>query len=145
MTDVIIPITMFGCVTAIIIFITARRHQERMELIKRGLNPIRIEPPKTGSYSLFFGLALVAVGLALIFGHFTGDNESETLLAGMIVLFGGISFITFWKLTAPDRERTIKAYELHMEREDRKEAEKAQTKIAETTAVTSQPEDASAE
>ncbi|MFC1509387.1 DUF6249 domain-containing protein [Candidatus Omnitrophota bacterium] len=120
----------FGSITAIVMFIISRQHTERLELIKRGMNPVKVAPPRTGSKSLFLGLVLVAIGLSLLISFVVNNKDSETLTGGLILLLGGVSFLAYWKMTAGDRERAVQAYEQHLENEKMK-AEQAKAAPAE--------------
>ena len=128
MIPIFINLIIFGSIAVIVIFVTSRNHAERMELIKRGMNPVRrVAPPRTGSKSLFLGLVLAAIGLSLLISCvFSNDFDNEKLTAGLMLLLGGASFLAYWKLTAGDRERAVKAYEQHLENEKMK-AEHANT------------------
>ena len=107
----LIPLAMFGAITAIIIYTSSRRHKERLELIRRGMTPV--SPPGSGGFALFLGLGGSAVGLALIVSAVLVARglDREMLTGGIITLFGGAAFLLYWKLTAGDREKAFKAYE----------------------------------
>ena len=120
MTEVLVPLTVFASITAIVIFIASRRHNERMEMIKRGINPVRLAPPKTGGKTLLFGLICIAVGLALLISVLStgfARTDHDTLSIALMFLLGGVSLLVYWKLTAGDRERALRAYERHLAEE----------------------------
>ena len=141
MVPIFINLIVFGFIATIVIFVTSRQHTERMELIKRGMNPVRVAPPRTISKSLFLGLAGVAIGLSLLISVFFNKShfDHDTLTAGLIVLFSGVSFLVYWKMTAGDRERAVRAYEQHLENEKIK-AEQTKTASAEQTGNPDQQE-----
>lgn len=101
-------VLIFGCITGIIIFITSRRHRERMELINKGKLPYVqkvTSPPKTGSASLFLGLLASGMGLAfLLSGLFIQSNDHDLMTAGLLFVFGGAAMLIYWRLTKADRE-----------------------------------------
>ena len=107
----LIPLFMFGCITAIFIYTSSRRHKERLELIRRGLNPV--SPPGKGGFPLFLGLGSSAIGLALITSAVlvARSLNRDMLTGGIITLFCGAAFLLYWKLTAGDREKAFRAYE----------------------------------
>ena len=103
------PVFLFGLVAGIIIFISSRRHRERMELIHQGkYNEIfgSVPVPKTGSKSLFLGLLSVGIGISLFLtAVVVGGHDVEVLYSfGFVTLFGGAAMLLYWKLTAEDRK-----------------------------------------
>ena len=120
MEGVLVPFIIFASITAIVIFIASRRHNERMEMIKHGMNPVRLAPPRTGGKTLLFGLICIAIGLALLISVLSmgfSRSEHDTLLIALMFLLGGVSLLVYWKLTAGDRERALRAYERHLAEE----------------------------
>ena len=107
MGEVLIPITLFGCITGIIVFIAARRHKERLELIKQGKFPDMHAPTpqKTGSKSLFLGLFAFGAGIALLLSAVLVQNSDRDLITtSLVLLFCGGALLLYWRLTAKDRE-----------------------------------------
>ena len=107
MGDVLLFITLFGCITGIIIFIAARRHKERLEMIKKGKFPDMHAPTpqKTGSISLFLGLFAFGVGLALLLSAVLVQNSDRDMITvSLLFLSGGTAMLVYWRLTAKDRE-----------------------------------------
>lgn len=105
--DVLIPLAFFGCITGIIVFIAARRHKERLELIKQGKFPDMHAPTpqKTGSKSLFLGLFAFGGGLALLLSAVLVQNSDRDMITvSLLFLFGGGAMLVYWRLTAKDRE-----------------------------------------
>ncbi|MBN1293781.1 MAG: hypothetical protein JXB48_18205, partial [Candidatus Latescibacteria bacterium] len=109
-------------VTAIIIYIASRRHIERMEAIRRGFNTI--PQPGKGGFPLFLGLAGLAIGLALIISATMVQRhyDPDMLTGGVIIFFGGIGFLAYWKMTAQDRERAFRVYEDSLAERNRRKA-----------------------
>ena len=110
-----IPIVMFGCITAVIIFVSSRRHRERVELIKRGKDPYGFKvqsPEKTGSKSLLIGLLVCAIGIALLLSaFFTQDYDRDMITGALLCMFGGGAFLGYWRLTKKDREYARSVHE----------------------------------
>ena len=98
----------FGSITAIIVVVSLLRHKERMGLINKGLSPYLFSgmPAHTiGGKALFLGLVAVAVGLALLISAVFVMHLDEGMLTGSLVcIFGGMSMIIYWKLTAKERK-----------------------------------------
>jgi hypothetical protein len=87
-------------VTIIVVFIVGRRHQERMELIRRGVNPHIHAPVIPGGNSLFWGLVCSGIGLAfLIFAWFSWEVGRSFGFGLAFFLVGG-AMILYWRLTA---------------------------------------------
>ena len=100
----------FGIPTLVIIVLARLRHQQRMELIRNGINPDTTMPVYPGNKSLFLGFFLTGLGLALIVAMLV-TGEHHDLAGGIILLGAGIAFLAFWKLTAQDREHQMRLYE----------------------------------
>jgi hypothetical protein len=94
----------FGVPAVIIIMIARMRHQQKMELIRRGINPNIPEISCPGKKALFWGILLTAMGIAGCIGAIL----MEAPLLGntsLLVLSAGIAILIYWKLTARERER----------------------------------------
>ncbi len=103
----LVPLMLFACITGIIIFIAARRHKERLEMIKQGKFPDlhAPTPQKTGSKSLFLGLFAFGAGLALLLSAVLVQNSDRDMITfSLLFLFGGGAMLIYWRLTAKDRE-----------------------------------------
>ena len=116
-------VLLFAFITAIVIYFGSRRHTERMEMLRRGINPIRVIPPRTGAKTLIIGLLGIAVGLALLISFFIAHREEGLIISGLLCAFGGTAFLLYWKMTAGDRERAVRAYERHLEEVTRQKTE----------------------
>ena len=131
--DAFIFLIIFGSVAGVIIFISSRRHKERIELIKRGKAPYsyKVQSPKRkGGMSLLFGLFGCAVGLALLVSAiFMQDFDRDMITGALLCLFGGAALLGYWRLTKEDREYARRVHEqqiakfLESTREDAKEQE----------------------
>ena len=111
MEDVLIPLGAFAMIVLVVYFVGSRRHQERMELIKQGINPDTTKVSTPGTGSLLWGLLLAAVGLGLVITFITGHGDDETLSFGLVLLLGGVGLIVYYVLTKPQRERAMRLQE----------------------------------
>jgi len=114
MEGILVPLGLFAMVVLVIYFVGSRRHQERMELIKQGINPTRLQVTAPGNGSLLWGLLLVAVGLALVIQYAFVEQDHDTMGFGLAALFGGAALLAYYKVTAPQRERALKLHEQHL-------------------------------
>ena len=64
--DILIPIAVFTAIALPIIFIARYRHNERMQLLRQGINPSITLPEIPGRKSLPWGLILIFLGFALL-------------------------------------------------------------------------------
>lgn len=111
MLNSLVPIAMFAMVVLIIYFVGSRRHQERMELIKQGINPATTKVPTQGTGSLLWGLLLAAAGLGMVITFIAGYGDDETFGFGLVFLLGGVGLIVYYVLTKPQRERAMRLQE----------------------------------
>ncbi len=125
MGGILVSFAFFGCIVAIVIFITSRRSKERIEMIRKGMDPYKyITMPltmprmKTGSRTLFWGILAVAIGLALVTGSvFIQKNfDRDMMTFAILFMFGGGAMLLYWKLTAKDREHARRLQEEHLAR-----------------------------
>jgi hypothetical protein len=100
----------FGIPAAVIIIIAILRHNQRMELVRQGINPDAGLPPYPKQTGLFAGLLLLGVGLAMIALVIMG-SESHFITPGILLIGAGIAYLVYWKLTAADREKVKKLFE----------------------------------
>jgi len=118
----LVPIMLFLSIAGVIGYVAYIRHRERMELIKKGKNPFALVPsvPKTGTKSLFWGLFAVGIGLALILSAVAfQDTDRDMMTTGVVFIFGGATFLLYWRMTAKDREYARQLNEKRMEFLDR--------------------------
>jgi preprotein translocase subunit YajC len=109
--EIIVPIGIFTTVVLVVYFVGSRRHQERMELIKQGINPVSTKVSTPGTASLLWGLLLAAAGLGMVITFITGHGDDATLAFGLVFLLGGVSLIVYYVLTKPQRERAMRLQE----------------------------------
>lgn len=100
--EVIVPVTMFVCATALVFGLRYMSNKEKMAMIERGLEPGLSRPRASAPkpfLSLKFGLLLVGLGLGLLIALFTvramGINEDESVAVyfGCLSIFGGLGLI----------------------------------------------------
>ena len=113
MEEILIPLGAFAMVVLIVYFGVSRRHSERVELIKRGINPEKYDIKLPGRLGLPSGVILLALGVGffvptMIIGDWNDANEIGWSLACIIA---GVGLIIYWKITASDRERALKLKE----------------------------------
>jgi len=106
----LVPYGFFAAIVVPVIFLSRYRHNERMELIRQGINPINQMPGVTGRGPLAWGLIFTFVGIALFISYFIlGDKE--VLVGAAIVASPGIAMLVYYKVTTPERERMMRRYE----------------------------------
>ena len=112
MEDILVPLSFFGAIAAIVIFLTFTVYRIRIEAIRKGPLNFLETPEKTGSNSLLFGLLSVAIGLECFISAFFYQWERHILFTVCLFwLFIGGALITYWKMTAKDREQNCSWYE----------------------------------
>jgi hypothetical protein len=105
-----------GAPALVIIMISKLRHEQQMEMIKKGINPNLSMQNYPGQRNLLRGLILTALGLGAVIS--TIINSNTTLMHfGIIFLAAGIAFLVYWKVTAADRERERNLYEEYISKE----------------------------
>ena len=107
----LIPISSFAMVVLVIWIIVSRSHNERMELIKQGINPATTKVSTPGTGSMLWGLLLTAAGLGMVITFITGHGDDETFGFGLVFMLGGIGLIVYYILTKPQRERAMRLQE----------------------------------
>ncbi len=100
--EIIIPISFFAFIFAMLYVYLTTRNKERMALIEKGADPSLFKStPKTGSFfTLKTGLFFMGVALGVLFGNilelYTGLEEG-TAYVSMIFLLGGFGLIAgYW-------------------------------------------------
>ncbi len=116
MIPIVAILSTFGIPAIIIIVLAKLRHDQRMELIRQGINPDSGMPAYPGKKGLFWGLLLSGLGIALIAASFA-NKDHDMVTPGIILLGAGIAIFAYWKLTAPDRERQRRLYEERLGKE----------------------------
>lgn len=110
LVPIVAIIVMFGIPATIIVMIARMWHQQKIELIRRGMNPNIHALIYPGKRSLFWGIMLTAMGI-------TGCVAAVVIEApplgntSLMVLAAGIAVLIYYKATAHDREREKMLYE----------------------------------
>ena len=99
----IIPIAGIVIGGVIVFFFLLWRHNQRMELIRRGIEPKDTFDLQT--FSLLAGLVACAVGFVLTIFIMFKDGASYSLMGGLIPLSVGMSLIAFYVLQQNGRTR----------------------------------------
>lgn len=102
-------LAVFGVPAIVIILFARYRHTQRMELIRQGVNPDLV-PPYPKQTSLFVGMLLLGLGIAMIASVIL-NNDIHLMLPGLLLIGAGIAYLLYWKLTASDRERVKRLFE----------------------------------
>ena len=114
LTGILVPLSFFALVALIVYFVISYPHKERMEMLRMGLTP----PPGGGLLwgpaSLWLGLVIGGIGLALLLYQVFGYDK-ESLAGGLVCLFIGIGMVVYYKVTAPQREQLMRLQEEHRE------------------------------
>jgi hypothetical protein len=119
-----IPFLTLLVIMIITLYVISRRHRERMEMIRKGINPFDIKAPnkKTGSNRiLFLGLLGTFAGLALAMsaGLIQRRFDPDMMTAGLLFMSSGISFIIYWKLTSSQRENNSREFDKYFDNKDK--------------------------
>lgn len=107
----------FAAIVLIVYFLVRSLHEQRMALIRKGVNPLKYRRTHfSGQYSLFWGILCFSLGmgwtLALLFtGHWKDQHSVGAFGFSLAAILGGIGFIVNWKVTAPEREQMRKMLE----------------------------------
>lgn len=95
-------------------FVSYLRYLEKMEMIRKGMVPVKAKAPSSGSIILFFGLVAFSFGAALLLFSFIHRVADESLAFGLIFTFAGFALFAYWLLTAKDRKRLFDLYEMEL-------------------------------
>ena len=106
--EVMIPITMFMSVAAVLIIWLITRHRERVTMIEKGLTSDEIkamyhrEIRRDPFTSLKWGILFVLAGVAIVLGNFLHSqyNTDEGVIIGLICLFVGIGLVLFYSIAS---------------------------------------------
>ena len=99
--EIFIPISMFAATVLILWIIFSNRNKERMALIEKGADASMFKSKWNRLSTLKWGMLLIGVGIGILLGNIL---ETVTLLEervsypSMILLFGGISLISYYVL-----------------------------------------------
>ena len=99
MEDVLVPISFFVFVFAMLYVYLSTRNKERMAMIEKGTDPkmFRISSVKVSRFlTLKFGLFFIGVAIGVLMGNILNNTttlEDGTCYVSMIFLFGGLSLV----------------------------------------------------
>jgi hypothetical protein len=103
MTEIFVPLGLFGMVVAIVYLVNRKR--ERLALIEKGADASIFRENKTDNPSLKWGILLVMLGIAMILANilvYTGSMEEESAYLSMLFLFGGSGLLIYYFLARKD-------------------------------------------
>ena len=128
-------------------FVSYLKYREKMEMIRRGMVPVKAKAPTSGSVILFVGLISFSIGAALLVYSFVHGYTHESFVFGLILTFAGFALSTYWLLTAKDRKRVYELYEMEIAQRaaENKTVQAAAAPATEETAKPEQNEDAARE
>lgn len=112
LTDILVPLGLFATVVLIVYFVNSYGYKERMEMLKMGLSPSPRGGSLVGMASLWLGLVIGSIGLALLLLQ-CFVYERHGFQSGTICLFIGIGLFIYYRMAAPQRERQMRLHEEH--------------------------------
>lgn len=105
MAGIFIPITFFVVTGVIIYYFFKARHEERMQVIEKGLQGEQLDyflKTRQRDSNLLanikYGLMLISIGLAIFLGTFAPSHQQEEITFGFIFLLPGISLIIYYAI-----------------------------------------------
>jgi len=112
--EVMIPITMFMSLAAVLIIWIITRHRERVSMIEKGLTSEEIkamyhrEIKRDPLASLKWGLMAVLAGAAILVGNYlhVQFNVDEGAIFGLVLLFVGIGLVLFYSIASKKLNQT---------------------------------------
>jgi hypothetical protein len=99
MEEILIPISFFALVFAMLYVYLTTRNKERMAMIERGTDPstFKVSTMNVSRFlTLKFGLFFVGVAIGVLMGNILNNStnlEDGTCYVSMIFLFGGLSLV----------------------------------------------------
>jgi len=107
MEGIFIPITFFIVIGIVIYYYLRARHEERMQIIDKGLQEEQLEyflnAKKKSSDPLVtikYGLLLISIGLAIFLGTTAPHHRQEEFTFGFIFLLPGISLLIYYVIAS---------------------------------------------
>jgi len=116
LVGIIAIIFTFGAPAIVIIALARLRHEQRIEMIRKGINPIVSTPSYPGKKTLLRGLILTALGIGALISTLINSN-TILMRFGFFFLGAGVALLVYWKVTAADREREHLLYEEYFSKE----------------------------
>jgi len=107
--NVLLVLTAVILIVSLAYLIITTRHKEKMALLEKGLDPKEYLFDRFLPNTLKAGMLLMGVGLgflaAFIFDEFiVTNNENPAIYPAMVLVFGGISQIIFYKINKKKNE-----------------------------------------
>ncbi|MFC1490549.1 DUF6249 domain-containing protein [Candidatus Latescibacterota bacterium] len=111
-------VLIFGSVPAVIIFIIAKRHKEKMMMINKGPIHSQTFQGDCGSAPLLWGIVAMAIGLASLFSGYVVQQriDRDLVTFGTFLLFGGCASLIYWKITKKERDTARNLNEEYMKK-----------------------------
>ncbi len=96
--DILIPISFFALVFALMYVYWTTRNKERMAMIEKGVDPtvFKTKLPHTGYMGVKLGFFLIGIAIGIFLGNlvaFIPGISEETAYFSMIILFGGLGLV----------------------------------------------------
>jgi len=114
MAGILVPISMFLCIAAVLIVYFVVRHNERRAFIERGVTPAEmrdLESPHASRVrplsSLKWGLLAIFVGLGLLIGGLLDETYhfEEWIYFASMLISGGIGLVIFYRIASKKLEQ----------------------------------------
>ena len=106
--NVLLILTAVILIVSLAYIILTTRHKERMAMLEKGFDPNEQNEPSFPN-SLKIGMFLMGVGLGFLVAFSLDEfiitnNENPAIYPGMVLVFGGLSQVLFYKLTRKKKE-----------------------------------------
>ena len=114
MAGILIPISFFLCIAAVLIVYFIARHNERRAMIEKGITPAdlrELEAPHGSRVrplsSLKWGLLSIFVGLGLLIGGLLYEIYyfEEYIYFASMLISGGIGLVIFYRIASKKLEK----------------------------------------
>lgn len=107
---IVIPVSFFAFIFAILYVFWTTRNKERMAMIERGTDPqsFKMRWKGTNFLSLKFGLLFIGVAIGVLVGNILDMNtslEEGTCYVSMIFLFGGLGLIAGYLIQSKKEDK----------------------------------------
>ena len=104
LSDILVPIAVFGAMFGIVYVLVTARNRERMAMIEKGVNPKDfLTKTKPSIYNIIkWALLLVGIGLGLFLGSLLAiytDIPEEAAYFSCSLLFGGLGLFVAFLIT----------------------------------------------
>lgn len=118
--EVLVPITFFVLIGAMVYHAITSRHKERMTMLEKGFSAEQMKSLAHREFrghsplsSLKWGIIILAIGLAIIVGNFLRSvyQVDESIVAGVVFLFAGLALVAFYIIAS----KKLQEQETHRE------------------------------